>query len=39
MNVSAAIDVPVAKNQYLVVPGGTIGLHMDTGVYIAGKHH
>lgn len=38
-NVSAATDVPVAKNQYLVVPGGdTIGLHMDTGVYIAGKY-
>lgn len=38
-NVSAATDVSVAKNQYLVVPGGdTIGLHMDTGVYIAGKY-
>ena len=37
-NVSAATDVPVAKSQYLVVPGGdTIGLHMDTGVYIAGS--
>lgn len=38
-SVQAATEVPLAKSEYRVVAGGdTIGLHMETGVYVAGKY-
>jgi stage IV sporulation protein B len=39
-NLSASADLEaIGRSGYAVVPGGdTIGLHMDTGVYIAGKY-
>lgn len=38
-SVYATTEVPLAKSEYRVVAGGdTIGLHMETGVYVAGKY-